>query len=312
MITVYYSTSADVRLVEDSSNLINTNTMSFLFSKKKNKTPEPSTSNHSKKGNSCEVYGVSETGPVRDHNEDCIAFSFPEDDKQNLIAVVADGMGGHNAGEVASQMACDLLVDYCLKHWRQQTPEQLLHQAFINTHQTIIEAGNSNPEQKGMGTTATSVVIQNDVCYIGHIGDSRAYLLRDGNLTQLSKDHTLVNQLYENGEITESERDHHPMKNVLLQALGTTPTIEPQVSSDGWAMHEGDRLFLCSDGVYDVLNDEDIKDLLLMKQPEFVLECLQLVATSRKVSDNFSALLINMSSEVQSIPSVTKEQNVAL
>jgi len=287
--------------------------MSFLFSKKKKKkAPEPTTSSHSKKKTSCEVYAISETGPVRDHNEDAIAFSFPKDDKQHLIAVVADGMGGHNAGEVASKMACDLLLDYCLKNWKQQSPEKLLHQAFLNTHQAIVEAGNSNPEQKGMGTTATLVIIQKDVCYIGHIGDSRAYLMRNGTLKQLSKDHTLVNQLHENGEITESERDHHPMKNVLLQALGTTPTIEPQVSSDGWEMREGDRLFLCSDGVYDVLNDEDIKDLLLMKQPEFVLECLQLVATSRKVSDNFSALLIDMSSEVQSIPSITKEQNIIL
>lgn len=284
--------------------------MKFLFSKNKNKAPDLIKSNHSSNGNFCAVYAVSETGPVRDHNEDAIAFSFPENDRHNLIAVVADGMGGHNAGEVASQMACNLLLDYCLKNWNQHTPEKLLHKAFMEAHQKIVNTGNSNSEQKGMGTTATSVIIKKDVCYIGHIGDSRAYLLRNSSLMQLSKDHTLVNQLYENGEITEKERDHHPMKNVLLQALGTTPTIEPQISSDGWAISEGDRLFICSDGVYDVLSEEDIKDLLLMRQPEFVLECLRLAATSRKVSDNFSALLIDISSVVPSSPSVTKEQNI--
>lgn len=284
--------------------------MRFLFSKNKNRAPDSTKSSRSSKGNFCAVYAVSETGPVRDHNEDSIAFSFPENDKHNLIAVVADGMGGHNAGEVASKMACDLLLDYCLKNWKQHAPEKLLHKAFMKAHQKIVETGNSNSEQKGMGTTATSVIIQQDVCYIGHIGDSRVYLLRNGSLLQLSKDHTLVNQMYESGDITEKERDHHPMKNVLLQALGTTPTIQPQIPSDGWAISEGDRLFLCSDGVYDALSEEDIKDLLLMKQPEFVLECLSTAATSRNVSDNFSALLIDISSIVQPIPSMTKEQNI--
>jgi len=284
--------------------------MGFLFSKKKNKAADSTKNSPSSKGNFCAVYAVSETGPVRDHNEDSIAFSFPENDKHNLIAVVADGMGGHNAGEVASKMACDLLVDYCLKNWKQQSPEKLLYNAFMEAHQQIVGAGNSNSEQKGMGTTATSVIIEQNVCYIGHIGDSRAYLLRNGTLMQLSKDHTLVNQMYESGEITEKERDNHPMKNVLLQALGTTPTIEPQISSDGWAICEGDRLFICSDGIYDVLSDEDIKDLLLMKRPEFVLECLSLAATSRNASDNFSALLIAISPMVQSVPSMTKEQNL--
>ena len=286
--------------------------MRFLFSKNKNKATDSAMSSHSSQGNFCAVYAVSETGPVRDHNEDAIAFSFPESNTQNLIAVVADGMGGHNAGEVASKMACDLLLDFCLENWNSYTPELLLNNAFMEAHQKIVAAGESNAEQKGMGTTATSVIIQDEVCYIAHIGDSRAYLLRNGNLTQLSTDHTLVNQMFESGEITESERDHHPMKNVLLQALGTTPTIEPQISSDGWPMSEGDRLLLCSDGVYDALSVKDIKDLLLMKQPEFVLECLNLAATSRKVSDNFSALLIDISSDVPSMLSMTKEQNIIL
>lgn len=284
--------------------------MRFLFSKKNNKVPDSTKNCNSSKGNFCSVYAISETGPVRDHNEDSIAFSFPENDKQNLIAVVADGMGGHNAGEVASKMACDLLIDYCILNWKQDTPEKLLQKAFMKANQEIELAGNSNSEQHGMGTTATSVIIQRDVCYIGHIGDSRVYLLRNGLLTQLSTDHTLVNQMFEGGEITEKERDNHPMKNVLLQALGTRPTIQPQIPSEGWAIHEGDRLFLCSDGIYDALSEEEIKDLLLMKQPEFVLECLTTVATSRNVSDNFSALLIDISSGVHSIPSMTKEQNI--
>lgn len=284
--------------------------MKFLFSKNNNKTADSTNKSRSSNGNFCEVYAVSETGPVRDHNEDSVAYSFPENDKHNLIAVVADGMGGHNAGEVASKMACDLLLDYCLKNWKQDDSEKLLYEAFIEAHQKIVETGNSNSEQKGMGTTATTVIIQKNVCYIGHIGDSRAYLLRNGILMQLSKDHTLVNQMYESGEITKKERDNHPMKNVLLQALGTTPTIQPQISSDGWAIMEGDRFFICSDGVYDALSEEDIEELLLMKRPEFALECLSSMAISRHVSDNFSALLIVISAGAQTIPSMTKEQKI--
>ncbi len=284
--------------------------MRFLFSKNKNKGGEPAKSPGDSPETICAVYAVSETGPVRRHNEDSIAFSFPENDQKNLIAIVADGMGGHNAGEVASEMACQLILDYCIKNWNQHTPEILLHNSYMNAHQKIIAAGKSNAEQEGMGTTATSVIIQEDVCYIGHIGDSRVYLFRNGTLRQLSTDHTLVNQMFEGGEITETERDDHPMKNVLLQALGTTPTIQPQIPSEGLTIKKGDRFLLCSDGVYDALKVADIEDLLLMKQPEFVLECLSSTATSRNVSDNFSAVLIDISSIVPSIPSMTKEHNI--
>src|SRR5690606_12805378 len=234
----------------------------------------------------------------------------PENDKKNLIAVVADGMGGHNAGEVASKMACQLVINYCIKNWTQQAPNTLLYKALLEANQGIAAAGNSNPEQQGMGTTASSVIIQQNVCFIGHIGDSRVYLLRNGELRQLSIDHTLVNKMFENGEISETERDNHPMKNVLLEALGTMPNIQPPIATEGLAMLEGDRLLLCSDGVYDAVSEEDIKDLLIMKRPEFVLECLSSVVTSRNVSDNFSVVLIEISTVHQSIPSMTKEQNI--
>src|SRR5690606_7362873 len=203
--------------------------MRFLFSKKNNKLPDPNMNGANGNEKFCAVYAISETGPTRDHNEDSIAFSFPENDKKNLIAVVADGMGGHNAGEVASKMACQLVINYCIKNWAQQAPNTLLYKALLEANQGIAAAGNSNPEQQGMGTTASSVIIQQNVCFIGHIGDSRVYLLRNGELRQLSIDHTLVNKMFENGEISETERDNHPMKNVLLQALGTMPNIQPQI-----------------------------------------------------------------------------------
>lgn len=286
--------------------------MKFLFPKKKDKVTATDKVRVSGKENSCTVHAISETGPVRDHNEDSVAYTFPKNNAQNMIAVVADGMGGHNAGEVASKMACDLLLKHCMENWDRTPPQTLLEQALLGTHSEIMASGKTETEHEGMGTTATAVIIQKNICYIGHIGDSRAYMQREGILKQLSTDHTLVNQMFQNGEISEKERDSHPMKNVLLQALGTTPTIQPQVSTQGWDLMEGDRLFLCSDGVYDVLSKKDINDLLMMKQPEFVLECLASIVTERHVSDNFTALLIDIVSGSSSIPSKTKEQNAVL
>ncbi|WP_313113633.1 PP2C family protein-serine/threonine phosphatase [Aequorivita sediminis] len=286
--------------------------MRFFFSNNKNKVANSTVKKSRNSGSFCNVYAVSETGPVRDHNEDYIAYSYPENNQRNLIAIVADGMGGHNAGEVASKMACDILLEYCLKYWAKHAPLKLLQKAFYNAHKEIVETGERNTEQQGMGTTATSVIIQQNICYIGHIGDSRIYFFRNGSLTQISKDHTLVNQMFEDGDITKQERDNHPMKNVLLQALGTKTNIQPQITSKRYKVLEGDRIFLCSDGVTDVFSDDDIKDLLSMHQAEFVLECLSCTAITRNVSDNFSALLIEVSSINKRNPSKTKEQNVIL
>ena len=284
--------------------------MRFLFPKNKKNIPHTGPDYKSEKEIFCTIHSVSETGPVRAHNEDSISFTFPENDTQNLIAAVADGMGGHNAGEVASKMACEVLILYCLENWEKFQPDSLLRNAMMAAHEQIIKAGNSNPHQQGMGTTLSGIIIKENLFYIGHIGDSRIYLLRNGILNQLSTDHTLVNQMYESGEITEKERDQHPMKNVLLQALGTTPTINPQISPSGQKILKGDRFLLCSDGVYDALSVQDIEDLLLMQRPEFIMDCLSTMAISRNVSDNFSALLIDISSNPQHTPSSTKEQNI--
>lgn len=258
----------------------------------------------------CVVHSLSETGPVRTHNEDSIAFSFLDTQQRHVLAVLADGMGGHNAGEVASNMACEYILKYVLKNEDNNFPEVVLKQAFQEAHSVIRDAGNRYEAQKGMGTTATALLIRDGYMYFSHVGDSRLYGYREKRLTQYTKDHTLVNQMYEQGELSKDERDTHKMKNVLLQALGTTPKITPQHTIDGFPVAVDDKYLLCSDGVYDVCSDAELQSFMSMDNPSFALECLRCVAMSRNASDNFSAIIISFSTEPLPVAVVTREQNI--
>jgi len=254
----------------------------------------------------CLVNSISETGPVRDHNEDAISLQFLSAQRDELIAVLADGMGGHNAGEVASKMACSIIIE---ETTRNRNDANALEKALQETHKKIGNAGNANAAQNGMGTTATAVWIHQNILQFSHVGDSRLYQYHNGIFTQLTKDHTFVNDLYEKGEITLKERDTHPMKNVLLQALGTANLLNPH-SGRLFPLQKDDKYLLCSDGIYEVFNDEQLAELMKINDPSFLLECMRCVAYERKASDNFSAILITFSDDFLQTPPITKEQNI--
>lgn len=254
----------------------------------------------------CIVHSITETGPIRSHNEDNIAIQYVNTQKDELIAVLADGMGGHNAGEVASKMACDIIIDETMNS---RNDAAALEKALQQAHKKIWNAGNANASQKGMGTTAVAVWIKQNILRFAHIGDSRLYQYRNQNLTQITKDQTYVNDLYEKGEITLKERDSHTMRNVLLQAIGVASALAPQ-SGKLDSLQKSDRYFLCSDGIYDVFSDEHLADLLKMDDPSFMLECMRCVAYERKASDNFSAILISFTDDFSTTSPITKEQNI--
>ena len=283
--------------------------MRFLFSKPKETRAVNAYSEMSENSvpMHCVVHSISETGPTRDHNEDSILTYFSNDKRDDLICVLADGMGGHNAGEVASRMACDSIKEYI---YQNKISESILADALQHAHKKIVTAGNSNPDQKGMETTATTVTVKNNQLHFAHIGDSRLYQLRDGKLVQLTKDHTLVNEMYEKGEITKAERDVHSMKNVLMQALGTTAIIDPQTSNTPIEIQLNDKYLLCSDGIYDVFSDGQLNDLLNMQDTSLTMECIKCLATDRRASDNFSAIIISFSDDFLPTTPITKEQNI--
>ncbi|SJZ30885.1 Stp1/IreP family PP2C-type Ser/Thr phosphatase [Selenihalanaerobacter shriftii] len=200
----------------------------------------------------------SDCGKVRDINEDSY---LQLDNSKYKIFAVADGMGGHNAGELASSIAIDVLKDY---NFDLENMSISLTEAIQFINKKILNKARSNVKYEGMGTTLTTAILVDDQLYIGHVGDSRIYLLRDGEFKQLTEDHSLVNQLVKAKEITSNEARNHPQSHILLQALGTEERIDIDIIE--MQMESNDLILLCTDGLNSVLKDDIIKKVLLDNQ----------------------------------------------
>jgi protein phosphatase len=216
--------------------------------------------------------GDTNVGMKRTHNED--AFHLPVDER---LAIVADGMGGHASGEVASQMAVETVVE----HFRATADEQVLTWPFKldrgamaekNRLATAIKLANLKIHEqaqrdaacKGMGTTLVSIVFLDTTALIGHVGDSRVYRVRDGRITQLTEDHSLINDYIKMKRMTAEEAEHWPHKNVIVRALGMKETV--QVDVLGEQPQIGDCYLLCSDGLSGMVTDQQILDLVTREQ----------------------------------------------
>lgn len=202
---------------------------------------------------------LSHVGRVRSANEDSVAFVVPSDAGQFGMMLVADGMGGHAAGGVASRLAAEV-IRRCLFEVPSAVP-QILSTAFLVANKAIFDYAAANPECAGMGTTCTALVLSADKVFLGHVGDSRAYILRGGTLKQVSEDQTLVAKMVRDGVMTAEEARTSEHNNIILQALGTMPEIAPDVWSDGVALQAGDKLLVCSDGLHGLVSDEVIAEL---------------------------------------------------
>ncbi|WP_199228149.1 Stp1/IreP family PP2C-type Ser/Thr phosphatase [Salipaludibacillus keqinensis] len=200
-------------------------------------------------------------GKLRAHNEDNGAVV--ENTLGQMLALVADGMGGHQAGDVASKMTRDGMV----KHWNENniffTPkdaERWLLETVTKVNQELYHYAQSNPQCEGMGTTLVAAICSDEFVTFSNVGDSRVYIYDDNKLKQMTDDHSLVGELVRTGQISESEAEHHPRKNVLLRALGTDNTIDVDVETISWK--EGAILLLCSDGLTNKLSDQEIETRL--------------------------------------------------
>ncbi|MBV9412651.1 MAG: serine/threonine-protein phosphatase, partial [Acidimicrobiia bacterium] len=196
--------------------------------------------------------GATDTGLVRDHNEDRYLA-------QDRLFAVADGVGGHKAGEVASQTAVDTLA----REFTEPTTDALVD-AVKTANRMVWNLSEANPDQRGMGTTLTAIALVDDGdearLAIVNVGDSRAYLLQQGQLEQLTEDHSLVEQLVREGQLTPAEAQVHPQRSIITRALG----LDPEVEVDSWELtpYKGDRLLLCSDGLTNEVSDEQIASTL--------------------------------------------------
>ncbi len=245
------------------------------------------------------VYGASDTGLVRQLNEDSFLIQGFEDGKPHGFCILADGMGGHNAGEVASAMATKIIANELLASDLSGDENQIVSQIkasldFANNE--IYNTSVTNSENSGMGTTAVTFYLSQDRAYIANIGDSRAYLLDTNGITQLTVDHSVVQKLLESGSITPQEARNHPEKNIITHALGTE--MREYYDIYEFTVEKGDRILLCSDGLTDMLEDFEIQEILKNQNAtDEAVNTLISEANSHGGKDNITAILIDFNKE---------------
>lgn len=232
---------------------------------------------------------LSDRGKVRPINED--SFCLPNG--QMYLALVADGMGGHQAGEVASDMAASILSELAAKRGGKDISVKTAVSWVRKANAAIYASAQANPAQRGMGTTLTFLYFMHQRVMLGHVGDSRCYRLRDGQLTQLSTDHSLVQELVRNGTITQEEARNHPYKNIITRALGADEQV--QVDAHDLQLSRSDVFLLCSDGLTDYLTDEELQDILLEQETDLQQKARKMVdiALERGGRDNITVLLLD-------------------
>lgn len=206
------------------------------------------------------VYGQTHIGLVRENNQDALEYGILNDRAQ--YAVVCDGMGGANGGNIASKIAVEVIGSRIRDGYRENpaSPEHLLTSAMVTANVGVYDLAQKEPELTGMGTTVVAVITCDHTAYISHVGDSRLYLYRDGNLSQITRDHSVVQELIESGQITESEARSHPRRNYITRAIGVVS--EEYGEYDELELHSGDRLLLCTDGLTNAVSMTDITPLL--------------------------------------------------
>lgn len=239
--------------------------------------------------------GISHPGKARENNED--GYLIWQEGTLSLFAV-ADGMGGHAAGEVASTLALETVKQHLQaqrlalqeKVEEGSTIRSLLVETMLAANSKILLVGDNKTACVGMGTTLTLLLTVAGQAWVGHIGDSRAYLLRDGRLERLTEDHTLVSQLLRSGQISEEEKKNHPQRHILTQALGTDQ--EPLVDIQKYLLQSGDLFLLCTDGLYGLVDEEELLRMVQVNDPpEEILDRLVLLANERGGTDNITAIL---------------------
>lgn len=244
----------------------------------------------------------SDRGRIRPLNEDSVCVVVPEDPRilhaKGVLMVVADGMGGHQGGDVASSMAVERVrTDY---YRGASSPGQALAAAFNMANQDVFDQARCYPKLAGMGTTCTAAAVVNGLAWLAHVGDSRMYLVREGRAYRMTQDHSATMELVKRGLLTLAEADHHEERNVILRALGTHERLEVATWKDPFPLHAGDRLVLCSDGLYQAIPDDEFGEICTRQATSAqACDALLRAALDRDGSDNITvaALYVSPASE---------------
>ena len=244
-----------------------------------------------------ELANATDLGCERENNEDYFCYSEPPEEsefsRKGRLAVIADGMGGEEGGEIASRLVVDTVRTTYFVH-PENDPHASLVEAFIAAHRAILDFVRERPELKEMGTTCTAVAIHDGGAHFGHIGDSRLYLIRGGSIARLTNDHTAINRLIQQGVIRPEEADTHPQRHVLTAALNARPGVSADFSPEPVPVHPGDALVLCTDGLWGQVSDQELLATVSANAPTQACKELVQLARARGGPDNITVQILRI------------------
>ena len=237
-------------------------------------------------------FAKTDIGKAREINQDY--YSIPKSDQDLQLFILADGMGGYNGGEVASTLATEAAKNYIIDNFEkiEHSKEEILElikNAVEYANNVVFEKSKTVQELEGMGTTLDICFIYNNKIYIGHVGDSRVYRIRGELIRKLTKDHSYVQQLVEDGKITREEANHHPKKNMLTKALGCTAYVEPDIRARN--LEPGEIWVMCSDGLTNMVEEKEIYQVI-KENPETAPQTLVNLANNAGGYDNITVITI--------------------
>lgn len=235
---------------------------------------------------------LTDRGQIRTHNEDAGGVFYNQSNQ--LLAIIADGMGGHRAGDIASQLTVSLIQEKWTKESHLATPdetERWLTEIIAHINSVIYEQSREHENYTSMGTTVVTAIVTDEFVTIAHIGDSRCYIYNESGFTQVTEDHSLVNELMRSGQISKADAQNHPRKNIVLKALGTEKEEWADVQTMSWEINN--KLLLCSDGLTDKVTDEELANLIGQDQQiNTIGQQMINVANERGGEDNISLVIV--------------------
>ena len=247
-----------------------------------------------------QLASVSDIGCQRENNEDNYAYWEPSSDEEfkrkGRLAIVADGMGGYEGGQEASRLAVET-IEEVYANGAEGDPQSWLLAGFQSAHQRIQAEASLRPMLEGMGTTCTAVALLDHLLYFAHLGDSRLYLLRGESITRLTRDHSYVSRLVENGLIRADEAESHPQRHILTAALGAGMTITPDSPEHPIELQDGDALVLCTDGFWGLLKEAEIVQAVAEREAGDACKYLVETAKERGGPDNITVQLVRIGSK---------------
>jgi serine/threonine protein phosphatase PrpC len=244
-----------------------------------------------------EVASLTDVGRQRANNEDSYLYWESESEKEfgrkGRLAVIADGMGGYEGGQEASRLAVET-VRHSYDAEFEGDPQSALMAGFYEAHENIHRYAVEHPEFHGMGTTCTAFALVGPQLYFAHVGDSRLYRVRGSEVKRLTRDHSYVGRLVESGIVKAEDAESHPQRHILTAALGSGREVVPDAPQAAVAVEKGDAFVLCTDGLWGLIGEQELGELVRANGPESACEALVKVALERGGPDNITVLILRI------------------